>query len=301
MDDMIVDSGAVTSEQERPISLVYPRKGEKIRCNVTKNVYTIDDKIGEGNFGVVYGCYDVWGNNLAVKVLKPKGTYQAIKSSCLKEFDKLLKFRHPYIIYVHDAFEYRNTFYIVTEKCSSTLASMMKIRNFDGRVWLRPVAHCILQAVHFVHTNRYLHQDIHVGNVFSTFIKDELLPNNHQAIRFKVGDLGISRLMEEVSAESTMADWMRPPEVLAPGRFGVLDYRIDIYHLGLLFLQMILGGDIRFTPSDILKGRPRDIALSLHIPEGEVIAKALTCKVQDRIPSAMEFWRELDNVLPKSR
>ena len=53
------------------IKLQYPAPGEQIQCSRTKNVYTIADVIGEGNFGIVYGCHDIWGNELAVKVLKP--------------------------------------------------------------------------------------------------------------------------------------------------------------------------------------------------------------------------------------
>lgn len=290
---------AESKGQDDVIELTFPKEGESITCNQTHNTYTIGKIIGEGNFGVVYDCDDAWGNKVAVKVLKPRGTYQDVMNACIKERDKLFLLRHPYITYLYDVFEYRNAFYIVTERCASTLASMMKVRNFDGRIWLRPVAHCILQAVHFIHTRGYLHQDIHVGNVFSTFVKDELLPDDNQAIQFKVGDLGISRLIEEVSAESTMADWMRPPEILSTTLFGKPDHRVDIYHLGLLFLQMILGGDIRFSPKEISEGRPGTIASLLGIPEGRVLARALAPMVKDRISSAMEFWSELDHALTR--
>ena len=290
----------VDKQDGESIQLTYPKKGESIVCEQTSNTYIIGEQIGEGNFGVVYACSDTWGNSLAVKVLKPKGTYQDVRNSCIKERDKLFLLRHPHITYLHDVFEYRNAFYIITERCSSTLASMMKIQNFDGRFWLRPVAHGILQAVHFIHTKGYLHQDIHVGNVFSTFIKDELLPEDNQALQFKIGDLGISRLIDEVTPESTMANWMRPPEMLDSVRFGRPDHRVDIYHLGLLFLQMILGGDIRFKSEDIINGRPEFIASQLNIPEGKVIARALTPMVSKRISSALALWCELDRVLPKN-
>ena len=272
------------------IELVYPRLGERIDCKETHNSFVIGEMIGEGNFSKVYSAIDVWGNDVAVKVLKPKGTYEAVREACVKEIVNLKRLRHPNITYLHDAFEYRNAFYIVTEKCSSTLSEILKIRNFDGRLWLRPIAHCLLQAVSFVHREGYLHQDIHSGNVFSTFVKDELLPQDRSALTFKLGDVGISRMISEVTAESTMANWMRPPEVIAQNRFGNPDHRIDIYHLGLLFLQILLGGDIRFTDKEIVEGRPARIAKSLNIKEGNAIAKALQCNVQDRYGSAMEFW-----------
>ena len=283
------------------ISLTYPKPGESITCDKTHNTYSIGSVIGEGNFGIVYGCRDIWGNDLAVKVLKPKGTYQSVRKSYLKELEKLARFRHPHITYVYDAFEFRNAFYIVTERCTSTLAIMLNAPNFNGQYWLRPVAHCILQAVNFIHTNGYLHQDIHVGNVLSTFIKDEMLPKDkgRQALVFKLGDLGISRLIEEVSSESTMAEWMRPPEVLDSKRFGKPDHRVDIYHIGLMLLQMMLGCETHFSSDEILSGKPCAIASGWHIPVGDVIARALSCNINNRTSSAMSLWKELDAVLPK--
>ena len=64
----------VEKQDAESIQLTYPKKGESIVCNQTSNTYIIGDPIGEGNFGVVYECSDAWGNDLAVKVLKPKGT-----------------------------------------------------------------------------------------------------------------------------------------------------------------------------------------------------------------------------------
>ena len=284
----------------KEVVLTYPTRGEEITCDKTMDTYTIGDKIGEGNFGIVYECRDIWGNDLAVKVLKPKGTYQSVRKSYIKELEKLSRFRHPYITYVYDAFEFRNAFYIVTERCASTLSSMMQSKRFTGKYWLRPVAHCILQAVHFIHTNGYLHQDIHVGNILSSFVKDEMFPTDHQALVFKLADFGISRLIEEVSSESTMAEWMRPPEVLDTKRFGKPDHRVDIYHLGLMFLQMTLGSDIRFTADEILAGKPGSIASRLQTPEGDIIARALSRDLNLRTSSAMSLWKELDLVLPRN-
>ena len=280
-----------------PVRMAYPKVGEVIKVHNEGVQYEVVDCIGEGQFGIVYGCKDIWGNDLALKVLKPRDTYERVKEKCAAEMKKLMELRHPYITYVHDTFEHQHAFCLVTERCSSTLAEMLKVRNFDWHVWLRPIAHCILQAVSFIHSRGYLHQDIHAGNVFSTYARNELLPDDKSVIQFKVGDLGISRLVQEVTSESTMAEWMRPPEILDPRKFGPLDHRIDIYHIGLLFLQIMLGGDIRFTPEEILKGKPGQIALSLNIQPGVVVSRALSCNVNERIGSALVLWKELDAAL----
>jgi serine/threonine-protein kinase len=94
-----------------------PSLGEVIISEATGNIYTMGEKIGEGYFGLVFNCVDVWNNNLAAKVMKPVGPYEKIKQSAEAELNKLLILRHPHVTYVYDAFEFRGTFYIITELC----------------------------------------------------------------------------------------------------------------------------------------------------------------------------------------
>lgn len=272
---------------------IQPTVGETITSLATNNSYTIGQKIGEGNFGIVYSCRDTWDNELAVKVLKPIGTYEKVKKSAEEEFIKLLELRNPYITFVYDAFEYRDTFYIITERCHSPLTELFSIENFTGQIWLMGIARCLLQAVHYLHINNYAHQDIHPGNVFATFIKDELNPSTPSVLQFRLGDLGIAKLLDDMDAKNTMAQWMLPPEVLNSNKFGSIDHRLDIYHIGLLFLQLAYSKEMRFTEQEILDGKPREMALDLPSPYNFAFEKALRRHVDYRTASAMEFWRDL--------
>src|SRR6266568_2434755 len=56
-----------------------PVPGEVITSEATGNTYTMGEKIGEGYFGMVFGCVDVWKNDLAAKVMKPMGPYERVK------------------------------------------------------------------------------------------------------------------------------------------------------------------------------------------------------------------------------
>lgn len=272
---------------------IHPSSGEVITSLATNNSYTFENKIGEGNFGVVYGCTDVWGNQLAAKVLKPIGTYENMKEKAIAEFVKLLELRNPYITFVYDAFEYRDTFYIITERCFAPIDNLFTIDKFNGKLWLMPIARGVLQAVHYLHINSYVHQDIHLGNVFSAFVKDEMVKDANEVIQFKLGDLGVARIIHEINAQNTRADWMLPPEVLNENEFGQMDHRIDIYHLGLLFLQLAYSEKLTFTIDEILAGKPREMALKLDTPYNFAIEKALRRHVEHRTASAMELWRDL--------
>jgi eukaryotic-like serine/threonine-protein kinase len=270
-----------------------PSPGELITSVSTGNTFTMGKQIGEGNFAVVYECKDDWENDLAAKVLKPIGTYEKVKTAAEAEFVKLLRLRSPYITFVYDAFEFRNTFYIITERCHCSLSDIFCLNEFDGMVWLMPIARSLLQAVHYLHINNHVHQDIHSGNVFAALVKDEMIQAKAQVVRFKLADLGVARLLHEVDAANTRAQWMVPPEILDPREFGPMDSRIDIYHVGLLFLQLACSKELRFTQEEILQGKPRDMALELPLPYSFAIEKALRRHVEYRTATAMELWRDL--------
>ena len=87
---------------------------------------------------------------------------------------------------------------------------------------------------------------------------------------------------------------MLPPEVLDETQFGPVDSRVDIYHIGLLFLQLAHSKELRFTKDEILAGKPRDMALTLPPPLSFALEKALRRRVQYRTASAMELWRDLN-------
>ena len=271
---------------------VQPTSGEVITSLATGNSYTMGEKIGEGSFGIVYRCNDIWQNTLAAKVLKPIGTYEKVKTAAAAEFIKLLQLRNPFITFVYDAFEYRDTFYIITECCFCPISSLFAMEKFNGILWLVPIARCLLQAVHYLHINSYVHQDIHLGNVFAAVVKDEMMPESPGVIQFKLGDLGVARVLSEVDAKNTRAQWMLPPEVLNSSEYGPMDARIDIYHVGLLFLQLAYSKELRFTEEEILKGKPREMALSLPAPYNFAIEKTLRRHVNFRTANAMEIWRD---------
>jgi len=251
--------------------------------------------IGEGSFGTVFACTDGWRNDLAVKVMKPIRSYEEVQAATLAEVQKLLILRHPHITYVYDAFEYRDTFYIVTERCYCPLTRLFALPAFDGKLWIMAIARCVLQAVQYLHTNKYAHQDIHLNNVFAAFARDEMVSDTPGSILFKIGDLGVSKVFGELDAANTLAEWIRPPEALDPAEYGPLDRRIDIYHLGLLFLQIAHGKELRFTREEILAGRPRKMAMDLAPPFNFALEKALRRHATFRTESAEEIWRDLQS------
>lgn len=288
---------ALPTELVPPKKFVPPQKGEQIFCEGT--CYYIGDFIGQGSFGAVYECTDDWGNNLIAKVLLPQSKpYVQVKDEWLAELRNLMQLRHPNITFVHQAFEYRDTFYLIVERCSSPLTSLINSPTTNGDIWLPYIARDILLALDFIHKLDYIHKDIHPGNVFISHHYDFMVPSKDPVWSFKIGDLGISRLEGDMRLFNTiLAQWMVPPEYLNPVEFGLIGKQIDIYHTGLLLLSLLLNRIPQFTHEDIKNGAPRKIAEKIQSPYAEAIAKSLRRHVTYRTQNAIEMWREISNVM----
>src|SRR6266540_6056812 len=106
--------------------ITYPREGEVV--SFQNRLYRLGEPIGQGGFGIVYACTDDWGNSLAAKVLLPQGRpYEVVEQDWQRELRNLVTLRHPNITHVYDAFEWRDTFYIITERCDQTLKQLISM------------------------------------------------------------------------------------------------------------------------------------------------------------------------------
>ncbi len=276
-----------------------PHRNNPIHYN--EHTYMIGDFIGSGYFGEVYECRDEWGNELVAKIISPKlGQYQQFLNLTIRETDNLLNLRHPNITYLYDAFEFNNKLYLILERCDLTLEELIKHGESSGDRALPYIAKDVLQAVHFMHNNGYVHADLHAGNIFCSILRDQINPNSQNYIlKFKIGDLGITKREADLNLNylnTVFADWMRAPECIDQS-FGSVDRRVDIYHIGLLLLSLILGDIPSFTPKEIVNAEPRRMAEQLSSPYRNVIARALRRHVEARTQTAFAVWMEIEKVL----
>lgn len=280
-----------------PKNFVPPEKGERIICDGT--CYYIGDFIDNGSFGAVYECTDDWGNNLIAKVLLPRNkTYEQVRNEWQAELGNLIHLRHPNITFIHQAFEYRDTFYLIVERCSFPLTELIVRGADDGDKWIPYIARDILHALDFIHKLGYVHKDLHPGNVFVSHYYDPMNSSKDPVWSFKIGDLGVSRFADDMHPFNTvLAQWMAPPEYLDPAEFGAIGKHIDIYHTGLLLLSLLLKDIPKFTKEDILNGTPSKLAAALPSPYGKAIARALRRRVADRTPNALEMWRDISGAM----
>ena len=280
-----------------PRKFVPPSTNEAIEYKGVQ--YYIGEQIGKGAFGAVFDCRDEWGNELAAKVLLPRNRpYETVREEWIHELKNLQQLRHPQVTFIHQAFEYRDTFYLIVEKCAFTLKVLIEDPSTNGstngELWLPYVSRDILNGLQYIHDHGYVHKDLHAGNVFVSRQKDAMVPDKDPVWRFKIGDLGISRLAGDIRLFNTiLAPWMLPPEHLKPEQFGAIGTHTDIYHVGLLLLSLLLNQTLDFTQDEIIAGRPRELAEGLSSRYAVAVARALRRRVRDRTSSAIDMWREI--------
>lgn len=253
--------------------------------------YTVGAKIGEGLSGVVYECADQWGNALVAKVLLPNPivkSHNDVKQRWLAEIDMMAKFRHPNVLFLHDAFELKNTFYLIVERCDSSLEHGAMSAGL-----VMPVALAVLQALEFMHARGFVHLDVQPRNVFLRSVCDCFDAGRAPVTVVKLGDMGNCKKVEKIIKGVFIANHLRAPETQAADSYGAVSRRTDVYQAALLLLGLAMGGYRKFTPEEIMADEPRRVAVELGGGYGKALARALGMSMFDRPSTAGEFWGEL--------
>jgi serine/threonine protein kinase len=275
----------------RPLKLLWP--GQILTSPRTGTSFRIEYQIGSGFFSVVYKAVDDWDNDVAVKVLKPKGTLEEDLAAASGEVSRLFALRHDKITQVKDAFFLEGAFFIVTEYSGITIGRAIDGGSI-GLPSVRGVARCVLEALQHIHFHNMVYLDLHPDNVFHHWGRNEFNRSALEGLTYKVGDVGITKAESDVTPQVTMAQWMLPPEALDAAQFGALGRTIDIYHCGLLLLQVALGRRLVFSKAEVLGGEPRRLALTLPEPYRTAIEGALRRRVWFRTQSPLEMWKQLE-------
>jgi serine/threonine-protein kinase len=250
--------------------------------------------IGDGQYGSVYECVGPFDQPYALKMLRPANKpYHVVKEEWSREMLRLESFRHPNIVYIHDAFEESYLFYFALERCDTSLRGLLGT-PFQPALLIE-LARQLLMTLQYLHDNGVVHSDLHAGNV--------LISQLDRAPIVKLTDFGVSHQLDGGTR------WFRPqvanPKILVPELVtaGYTTTQSDLYQLGLLMYQMHTGMpaiDVTAAYDEIARqiadGTPRQKAEALGTPLSQVIAKLLRRRDAYRYLSAREVWEDLRHI-----
>ena len=275
-----------------PVSGVrFPEQGTVLRSH--RGEYLVTRALGRGAYGAVYEALGPFDQRYALKLIVPANRpYAEVQSEWSREAERLLRLRHPNVVYMHDAFENEHLFYMSLEYCNCSLRDRLSGPFFPELAI--EFTRQILAAVQYLHDGDLVHGDLHAGNV--------LLVEGGERPLVKLTDFGISQELQGqgFARPGVVHHGIMAPEVAVA---GYASRQSDLYQIRLLLYQMVTGTpalDDKVPYEELLRqvheGAPRARAEALGTPLGSVIAKLLRRREAFRYASAREAWDDLRRV-----
>ena len=256
-------------------------------------------EIGSGGMAVVYkAVQEPLGRTVAVKALKPS---IAMDSGFAKRFEREAHFmaalQHENILPVYDFIKDRGTMYIVMEYVQGV--DLYGLLETSTRLPIDVAAIITLQvarALDYAHFRGIIHRDIKPANVMVS----------HRG-EVKLMDFGIARDdrladLTDTGAGLGTPSYMSPEQILG----DKLDFRSDIFSLGILLYQMITGtkpfveDDARTVMQKIRLDRyasPRKLNTAVPRALERILARCMEKMPSNRYPTTQGLIDDLQDFL----
>ena len=191
------------------------------------------DKIGEGQYGVVYKAKDRTTNELvALKRMRVRTEKDGVPPGALREIALSKLMNHENIVRLMDVVHSDRKLTLVFEYVEQDLSHFMDSRGgaLDGPT-IQHLMRQLLLSVEYCHARMVLHRDLKPQNLLIS--RDKVL---------KLADFGLGRAFEipvHKMTHDVVTLWYRPPDVL----LGSTTYgtAVDIWSLGCIFAEMAMG------------------------------------------------------------
>jgi len=204
--------------------------------------YVIDGELGHGGMGVVYSAtHPVIGKRAAIKILRPEVSRSPITvERFIQEARAVNQIGHPNIvdIFAYGALPDGRAYHVMDLLVGESLRRRLK-RDVVSPSEAASVIDEITSALIAAHDHGFVHRDLKPDNVF-------LVTHDGRWPEVRLLDFGLAKLMPEhgVSPFTTKTGVMLgTPEYMSPEQArGVgVDYRTDIYALGIVMFEILAG------------------------------------------------------------
>ena len=262
--------------------------------------YRLERKLGQGGMAVVYLAHDLKHDRaVALKVLRPELAADVGPARFLREIQIAARLHHPHILPLYDSDQvdelvYYAMPYIEGESLRDRLAREGPLPISDALRIAREVA----DALQYAHASHVMHRDIKPANI--------LLDAGHAL----VADFGIARAIgggEALTHQVIGTPTYMSPEQVDGSEF--LDTRTDIYSLGCVLFEMLVG-EPPFrgtTMTAVIANRliapdPSPRRFRELVPESvdAAVRQAIATLPADRFSSAAQFAAALETQVPVS-
>ncbi len=262
--------------------------------------YRLEERIGKGGMGEVYRATHLrLGREAAVKVLP---TNLAQEPDFLKRFEReassAASLTHPHILQVYDYGEQDSTPYLVMPYIKGgTLKDRLERGTVAPHLMVKYLTE-VADALDYAHRKGIIHRDVKPANI--------LIDDDERAY---LADFGIAKALEGSDSLTQTGLGVGTPEYMAPEQAqGRADTRSDLYALGIMVYQMIVG-KVPFSGAStvevLMKHLQEPVPLdALHGPMaqqfGPLLQRALAKDPDHRYQTGRELMANVDQAMARS-
>ena len=258
--------------------------------------YRIEQVVGVGGMATVYRAYDLrHERTVAIKVLRPELATTLGPERFLREIRITAQLDHPHVLPLLDSGSHEGLLYYVMPYVEGeTVRDRLKREGPLPVADALNIAREVADGLDHAHARGITHRDIKPENV--------LLADRHA----RVADFGIARAVSSAGTGLTEAGLaLGTPHYMSPevAAGGSADARSDVYQLGCLLYEMLVGEPPYMGPTaqailakHITHAVPSVTRRRRDVPPvvDAVIRQALAKAPHDRLPSAAAFAAALE-------
>ncbi len=282
-------------------------RGNRLERGSELGGYRIEELIGRGGMGMVYRATNVALHRIyAVKVLDPVlASDEQFQVRFRREMRIAASLNHPNVVAIHYAGEHDGLLFLSMDYVhGSDLRKMLREHGALAPDRAVDILTQLASALDAAHRQGLVHRDVKPANVLITIRDGEE--------RAYLTDFGLAKQLDSMSGLTVQGavvgtvDYMAPEQITGERA----DARTDVYALGCVFYQMLVGevpyerdNSIATLFAHVNDDPPRlsGHLAGLHPEFDDVIGRAMAKRSDDRYLSAGDFARDAAAALGGSR